>query len=66
VFLGTRPTTGYSVEIARVERDGDALVVTYRERRPPPDVMLAQMITMPYQLVSIDRFAGPITFSKAR
>jgi hypothetical protein len=66
VFLGTRPSTGYAVEIARVERDGDAVTVTYRERKPGPGEMSAQMITMPYQLVSIDRFAGPIRFVRAR
>jgi hypothetical protein len=66
VFLGTRPTAGISVEIQRVERDGDALVVTYRERRPGPNEMAAQMITMPYQVVTVDRFTGPIRFVKAR
>src|SRR5262245_9183813 len=49
VFLGTRSSAGYAVEITRVERDGDALVVTYRERTPGPNDMAAQMITMPYQ-----------------
>lgn len=66
VFLGTRPTAGISVEIQRVERDGDALVVTYRERRPGPNEMAAQMITTPYGLATIDRFAGPIRFVRAR
>ena len=66
VFLGTRPTAGTRVEIARIEREGDALVVTYRERGPGPDEMVAQMITMPYQLVTIDRFTGPVRFLRAR
>jgi hypothetical protein len=66
VFLGTRPTAGHAVEIARVERDGDATVVTYRERKPGPDEMAAQMITAPYQLVTIDRVGGPVRFVRAR
>src|SRR5204863_4124761 len=66
VFLGTRPSTGFSVEITRVERDGDAIVVTWQERKPGPGVMAAQMLTMPYQFVTIDRFAGPIRFVRAR
>ena len=66
VFLGTRPTAGFSVEITRVERDGDALVVTWREKKPGPGEMAAQMMTAPYQLVTVDRFAGPIRFVKAR
>ena len=65
IFLGTRPTAGISVEIRRVDRDGDALVVTYRERGPGPGEMAAQMLTMPYQLATIDRFTGPIRFSRS-
>jgi hypothetical protein len=66
VFLGTRPSAGFSVVITRIDRDGDGLVVSYRERKPGPDEMSAQMITMPYQLVTVDRFTGPIRFVKAR
>jgi hypothetical protein len=66
VFLGTRPTAGTRVEITRIERDGEALVVTSRERGPGRDEMVAQMITMPYLLVTIDRFAGPVRFVRAR
>jgi PrcB C-terminal len=66
VFLGTRPSAGYAVAITGVERDGDALVVTYRERKPGPDEMAAQMLTMPYQLATVDSFAGPVRFVRAR
>ena len=66
VFLGTRPTAGISVGIQRVDRDGDALVVTYRERRPGAGEMAAQMLTTPYALATIDRFAGPVRFVRAR
>ena len=66
VFLGTRPSTGYHAEITRIDRDGDALVVTWREKKPGPGEMSAQMITMPYVLVTIDRFTGPIKFVRAK
>ena len=66
VFLGTRPTAGYAAEITRVERDGDTLVVTWREKKPGPDEMVAQMMTAPYLLVTIDRGAGPVNFVRAR
>jgi len=64
IFLGTRPTAGIKVEIQRVERDGDALVVTYRDRGPGPGEMAAQMLTTPYLLATVDRFTGPIRFSR--
>ena len=35
VFLGTRPTGGYSVEITGARPDGNALVIEYVERAPP-------------------------------
>jgi len=62
VFLGSRPTAGFTVEITSVERDGDALTVSYRERKPGPDDMVAQMLTAPFVLVTIDRVSGPIRF----
>ena len=64
VFLGTRPTAGFAVEVTGVVRDGDALVVTYRERRPGPDEMAAQMLTAPFHLVSVERFSGPVRFRR--
>lgn len=66
VFAGTRPTGGHSVDITKVERDGDALVVTWRERKPGADEMTTQVITMPYHVVSIDRTAGTVRFVQAK
>jgi hypothetical protein len=62
VFLGTRPTAGFAVEITRVEPDGDGLIVFYRERKPGPDDLTAQMLTAPFVLVSVERVSGPIRF----
>ena len=66
VFLGMRPTTGYGVEIASIERDGQALVVTYRELVPNPDAMMPQVLTAPFVLVTIDQFAGPVSFVRTK
>jgi hypothetical protein len=66
VFLGSRPTGGYSIDIAGIERKGTELVVTYREGRPAPDDMVTQVLTSPYHLVSIERFAGPVRFARAK
>jgi hypothetical protein len=64
VFLGTRPTGGYDVEIIRIDREGAELVIRYRERRPDKSDIVTQVITMPYHLVTIDRFVGPIRFTR--
>ena len=66
VFLGSRPTGGYSVDITGIERKGTELVVTYREGRPAPNDMVTQVLTSPYHLVSTGRFAGPVQFARAK
>src|SRR5438046_7088744 len=45
VFMGTRPTAGFAVEIVRVRQEGTALVVSYTETRPSPDSVAAQELT---------------------
>ncbi len=66
VFAGSRPTAGYNVEITRVEKQADAVVVIYRERRPTPDEMVAQVLTAPFHIVQTSPESGPVRFQKAR
>jgi protease stability complex PrcB-like protein len=66
IFVGSRPTGGHSVEITRVDREGSDLVVTYRERQPGNSDIVTQVITMPYELVTIDRFDGHVRFTRAQ
>jgi hypothetical protein len=53
VFLGSRPTAGFAVEIIGLREDGPALVVQYRETRPPAGAILAQVLTMPYHIAAV-------------
>ncbi len=62
VFLGSRPTAGYSAEIADVAVSGDTLVVRYRERRPQADAIAAQVLTFPFHMVSVPARPGRATF----
>ena len=66
VFLGTRPTAGYGVEIAGAREDAGGLVVQYREGSPPRDAMTAQVLTMPYHLVAVPKREGEVKFEKVR
>jgi hypothetical protein len=34
VFLGSRPTGGFDIEITSIEQEGADLVVTWRDSRP--------------------------------
>jgi len=55
VFLGSRPSGGYSVQIVGVRQEGAALVVSYKETRPAPDALTAQVLTSPYHIVAIPK-----------
>jgi hypothetical protein len=62
VFLGTRPTGGYSIEIVRARRDGTALVLEYVERRPAADSIVTQALTSPFHIVKLPKHDGPASF----
>lgn len=64
VFLGTRPTGGFDVEIRRVRRDGEVTVVEWVERRPGPGEVAAQVITSPVHIVAVPRIPGPVRFEQ--
>lgn len=62
VFVGSRPTAGYQVDITTVKSDGGLAVVEYRERRPAPGTLVAQVLTSPFHLVSLPRGVDTIQF----
>jgi len=55
VFMGTRPTAGFGIEIVRVREEGNSLVVSYKETRPAPGLLTAQVLTSPYHIVAVPR-----------
>ena len=64
VFLGSRPTAGYAVEVSGTKPSGKTLIVEWNEQTPKPGNVSAQVITSPSHLVSIPKFEGEITFRK--
>jgi hypothetical protein len=62
VFIGERRTGGYGVEFARVRASQDSVSVEYRERTPPPDSMVPQVITSPWIVGILDATDAPIEF----
>jgi len=64
VFLGTRMSAGYVVEITGTHQQQGALIVQWRERRPEPGLVTAQVITSPAHIATIPKFAGEIRFEK--
>lgn len=66
VFLGSRMSAGFAVEITGTHPQGAALVVEWAERRPSRDQVSAQVITTPAAIAAIPKFAGEIRFEKAK
>jgi hypothetical protein len=64
VFVGSRPTAGYGVEIVRAVGNSGALIVEYVETQPSRDTITAQVLTAPYHLAAIPKHEGMVTFKK--
>ncbi|WP_239489345.1 VWA domain-containing protein [Luteitalea sp. TBR-22] len=64
VFLGNRPTSGYKVEIAGVGKDGDTLIVMYREIPPVQGSSVTATVTTPFAVAGVTRHDGPVRFEK--
>jgi hypothetical protein len=64
VFMGTRPTAGYGVEITGAREENGALVVQYRETRPAAGAITAQVLTSPFHLVAVPKRDGDVRFEK--
>ena len=66
VFLGTRPSGGFGVEILGTRREAAAAVIEYRERAPAASDIVTQALTSPFHIVKVRRFDGPIRFRKIK
>jgi hypothetical protein len=65
VFLGSRNTGGYAVDVVSVGREASGVVmVRYRERTPPRGAVTAQVITAPYVIIAIPQTADEISFER--
>ncbi|QJE73094.1 protease complex subunit PrcB family protein [Aerophototrophica crusticola] len=69
VFIGTRTSTGYGVDIQNIRLDSrpgqrDRLLVEYREKSPPEQLMVAQMLTSPYAIILVDQTDAPVRYAK--
>jgi hypothetical protein len=66
VFMGSRPTAGFGIEIVGYRDSGDGVIVQYRETMPDRDTLTAQILVSPYHFVAIPRHAGAVTFEKVQ
>jgi hypothetical protein len=64
VFLGSRPSGGFAIDVTSVQRDGADPTVIYRESKPDRDDGDADADVAVYT-VRIDRQEGPVRFRAA-
>ena len=55
VFMGTRPSAAFTVEIVGTRTEGATLIVSYKETRPAPGGVAAQILTSPYHIVAVPK-----------
>ena len=64
VFMGTKMSGGYGVEITGTRQEKGATIVEYRERRPDRTQIVAQVLTSPAHIAAIPKVTGDIKFEK--
>jgi hypothetical protein len=52
--MGEKNTSGYSIEVVKVEETDKNIVITVKENSPSPDTMTMQVISYPYTVVKIN------------
>ncbi|MEW6327441.1 MAG: protease complex subunit PrcB family protein [Thermodesulfobacteriota bacterium] len=62
VFMGERQTGGYGIEIRRVVRRQEEIIVHVEERHPRPDSLVTMALTQPYHIAVIPNFHLPVRF----
>ena len=64
IFVGSRNSAGYSVEIVSVEKQAAGILVRYKETMPSRAAVTAQILTSPYHLVAVPKQDGTVRFEK--
>jgi len=64
VFMGSRPTAGFAIEILGTREETGTLVVQYRETRPARGMITAQVITSAYHIVAISSRPATVRFER--
>jgi len=60
VAAGPRSSTGYELQIVRVEDTGDQVLVVVRERTPSLGDPVAPRVTYPFRLIVLPRTEKPV------
>lgn len=62
VFMGQKPTSGYSVRISEVTKVDGEVVVRVKEASPPKGAMVSQVITHPFHIIVVPKIEAKVKF----
>jgi len=62
VYMGTRATGGYRIEITNIGENEEHIRVYIRETRPSPFGFVTMAVTQPYHIVKLNRIPKLIVF----
>lgn len=65
VFMGEKASGGFGVEITRVEKCENELVVFFSEVEPSADTMVTAVLTQPYHIIKIEKIGLKTKFKKS-
>ncbi|KAF2340825.1 protease complex subunit PrcB family protein [Flavobacterium tistrianum] len=51
--MGEKNTSGYTIDVEKVEETDKNIIITVKENNPPKDAMTMQVISYPYTVVKI-------------
>lgn len=66
IFLGKKPSLGYSVQIKSISRSTTGWTVNFRTFSPPPTAPVAAVVSRPYQIVSTEKLSGVVRFQNVQ
>jgi hypothetical protein len=64
VFMGTRPTGGYSIEIDELRACDDRIRAIVKSRSPEPEDMVTTALTQPYHIIRFEATEWEIEFKE--
>jgi len=64
VFQGQKPSGGYSIEIAKLVRDGKRLEVVIEEKAPGKNCFTTQVLTHPFHVIVTEKSDRKVVFTR--
>jgi hypothetical protein len=64
VYVGSKSSGGYSVDITGVQDSGSSIVISYKENKPGPDDVVFLAFTEPYHIIKTDKSSKTVVFYK--